>query len=239
MSLSLRTAGASALLAAVALTASDTCVAQEVVAYAEERPVIDYDAFWAAVPQVKELATEALDQARELHEAMDALAQSENDPAKSRETRTLARGTLDRYRANRVRLVGILDVCLKTSRSTDTDIEILKRLRETELIGVRWDKTKFIDCLRDLAAALKVRFVMHPDVLKFNTVEAAFPRSSADGILRAITSGFDCDFIIQNGEIVIIKSIKRNDKRLQQYLDKHPEWKYWKKAEVQEVEDDL
>lgn len=239
MTLSSRVAAASLVLAAVGLTASDECAAQEVVAYAEGRPVIDYDAFWAAVPQIKELAKEALDLARQLNESMDALASSENDAVKSREARVSARDLLDRYSANRVKLIAILDACLKTPPAKDADVDILKRLRETELIGIKWDKTKFIDCLRDLAGAMNLRFVMHPDVLKFNTVEAAFPRSSADGILRAITSGFDCDYIIRNGEIVVIKSIKRNDKRLQQYLDRHPEWKYWRAAEVKEVEDDL
>jgi hypothetical protein len=240
MSLSVRAAGAGAVLAAVALVASDTCVAQEVVAYAEERPVLDYDAFWAAVPRIKELAKESLKEATDLHDAMEKLSKMENDAVGTKIARKEARELLETYRANRIEYLTLLNAGLKTPAPKDTDLDILKRLRETELIGIHWDKTKFIDCMRDIAAALNVRILIHPDVLKFNTVEASFPRSSADGILRAITSGFDAEFIVYNGEIIVIKTIKRNDKRLQKYLDKHPDWKYWRPEDVkQNVDDDL
>lgn len=239
MNRAVRRAAGSAALAALALTASGTCPAQEVVAYAEARPEIDYEAFWAAVPRVKELARESLVQARELLEVMERLSTAEKDEAKLAEARAAARELLLRYRDNKATLVRTVDVCLKAPRDREDDLEILRRLRETELVGISWDKTKFIDCLRDLAGALRVRFLMHPDVLKFNTIEASFPRAPADGILKAIATGFDCDYYVYNGEVVVIKTLKRNDIRIQQFLDKHPDWKYWRPQEVKEVEDDL
>ena len=30
-----------------------------------------------------------------------------------------------------------------------------------------------------------------------------------------------------------------NDKRMQKFLDEHPDWKYWKKKEKVEIEDNL
>lgn len=240
MALPVRAAGAGALLALVALTASDTCTAQEVIAYAEERPDFDYEAFWAAVPRVKELARESLKQATDLHEAMEKLAKSENDAVGAKISRAEARDLLEKYRANRLEYLKLLDVCLKTPAPKDEDLEILKRLRETELLGVKWNQTKFIDCMRAIAQACNIRILIHPDVLKFNTVEAEYPRASADGLLRALTSGFDAEFIVFHGEVIIIKTIKRNDKRLLKYLDKHPDWKYWRPEEVKpQAEDDL
>jgi hypothetical protein len=234
-----RIAAAAAALAAVAVAASDSCRAQEVLAYAEERPTIDYDAFLLAVPQFKELSQDSLALAREVNEAMEALGAAAKGSAEEREGRAAVRALLLRYRDNKAKAVRVADTVLKTKPPRESDLAILKKLRETELVDVTWRKTKFIDCLRDLARAVEVNFVLHPDVLKFNTVEVTFPRASADGILRAIVGGFDCDWIVHDGEIVIIKSIKRNDKRLQQYLDKHPDWKFWRPEEVKEVEDDL
>jgi hypothetical protein len=75
---------------------------------------------------------------------------------------------------------------------------------------------------------LKLRFVMHPNVLKFNTVEMDFPRARADGILTTICTGFECEYIVHNGEVIVIKAIKRNDERLMRYIKEHPEWKYWR-----------
>lgn len=237
-------AAAAAALAALALTASDACVAEEVVAYAEGRPEIDYDAFRGyakadAEPSFRALARESLALARQLHEVMASLAAGEGDPQKSRAAREEAREILARYRDNKATLLRCVDQCLKTPSPAESDLEILRRLRETELQGLLWDKTRFIDCLRDIAGAMKLRFVMHPDVLKFNTVEAQFRRTSADGVLRAITTGFDCDAIVHDGEVVVIKSLKRNDVRLQKYLDEHPDWRYWEPEKVKEVEDDL
>jgi hypothetical protein len=239
MRIRLRAAGVTAVLGAVALVASDTCTAQEVVAYAEGRPDVDYDAFDAAVPRFKELGRDALAEARLLNDLMEKLAQSEKDEAAAKEARAGVRDLLVKYRDNKVREAQLVDTVIKRKRTGKTDAEILKILHETELIGINWNKTKFIDCLRDLSQALGVTFVLHPDVLKFNTVEVSFPRSSADGILRAIIAGFECDYIVYDGEIVVIKTIKRNDKRLQDYLDRHPEWKYWRPEDVKAVEDDL
>ena len=106
-----------------------------------------------------------------------------------------------------------------TPPPAETNLQIKERLRATELVGVSWDKTKYIDCLRDMARELRLRIVMHPDVLKFNTVEAVFPKTSADALLRQMTFGFDCEYILHKGEVVIIKAIKRNDKRLEEYRE--------------------
>lgn len=239
MTRTLRTAGAAAVLAALALTASDTVLAQEVVAHNEGPPGIDFEAYFAAVPEMRKLSDETLAQARELHEIMDRLAAAEKDPAKSRAERAALRDLLVKYRANKERLVGLVDRAMRTPPPKAEDIEVLRRLRDTELVGISWQRTKFIDCLRDIARALEVRFVMHPDVLKNNTVEVNFPRSSADGILKALCTGFDCDYYVHNGEIIVIKTIKRNDKRLQKFLTDHPDWKYWQKKAAVEVEDDL
>jgi hypothetical protein len=239
MSRSLRAAAPAAFLALVAVFASDTCRAQDVVAYAEERPDIDYDAFRAAIPQFKTLGRSALDDAKVLLETMEKLAATEKDAAASRAARSEARDLLVRYRDNKVKVVELVDRVLKRQGTPESDVEILKRIRQTELVGISWNQTKFIDCLRDLSQALKVRFVMHPDVLKFNTVEITFPRSSADAILRTIINGFDCDYYVYNGEIIVIKTLKFNDKRMQAYLTKHPDWKFWRPKEIQQVEDDL
>jgi hypothetical protein len=235
----LRAAGTAAVLASVAFFASDTCTAQDVVAYNEGHPDLDYEAFWAAVPQLKDLGKEAIEGARSLNDLMEKLAESEKDAAASKELRTAVRDALLRYRDVKVKEARLCDTVLKRKGAPEKDLEIIKRLRETELLGIAWNKTKFIDCLRDLSQALNVRFVLHPDVLKFNTVEVAFPRTAADGILRALCTGFGCDYIVFNGEIIIIKSIKRNDERLQAFLDKHPDWKYWRPEVVKDVEDDL
>jgi len=230
---------AAGVLALVANTLSDTCRAQEVVAYNEKRPEIDYEAFRGAVPQFKALGAEALDDAKVLLELMDKLAATEKDDAASKAARIEARDLLVRYRDNKVKVAALADTVMMRKGTPEADLEILKRIRETELVGIDWKETKFIDCLKDLSQALKVTFVMHPDVLKFNTIEAAFPRSSADAILRAITTGFDCDYVVYHGEIIVIKSLKFNDRRMQAYLTKHPDWKYWKPKEIKQVEDDL
>ena len=155
------------------------------------------------------------------------------------EERAKTRDLLIRYREEKARLVRAVDRCLKTPAASESDLAILKRLRETELVGVSWNETRYVDCMRDLARELKLRVLMHPDVLKFNTVEATFPKTSADGVLRALTSGFDCEHIVYNGEVIVIKAIKRNDARLQKWLDEHPGWKYWRPKDAPPIEDDL
>lgn len=239
MSRRLPRAAAAALLAALALTASDEVRAQEIVAYEKVVPPIDLDAFFGAVPRMKALADETLAQARELNEAMERLAASEGDAAKNREARAATRDLLVRYRERKLELVKIVDTCLKTAPAKEADLDILKKLREKDLQGIAWKERKFVDCLRDIAGPLDLRFVLHPDVLMFNTVEARFETSPADGILRFLTAGFDCDYYVHNGEIIVIKSIKRNDKRMQKFLDRHPDWKFWRKKEAVAVEDDL
>jgi hypothetical protein len=235
----MRGAAAAAALAALALVAGDTCSAQDVEAYNEGRVAIDYEAFWAAVPQIKDLGRDALEGARELNELMDQLAAHEADPAAVKDLRSKVRASLLRYRDLKAKEIQLVNSVFKKKGTGQKDADIRQRLRDTELVGISWQKTKFIDCLRDLSQALNVRFVLHPDVLKFNTVEVAFPRAAADGILRALCSGFECDYLVHNGEIVIIKSLKRNDERLLKYLEKHPDWKYWKVEEAKDVEDDL
>jgi hypothetical protein len=238
MRTAVRGAAATATLAALAFVAADTCSAQDVIAYNEGRPDIDYEAFWAGVPQLKALGNDALEEARNLNELMEQLAAHEADPAAGKEIRGKVREALLRYRDLKAKEVRIADLVLKSKPTSEKDLAIVKRLRETELIGISWNKAKFVDCLRDLSQALNVRFVLHPDVLKFNTVEVTFPRTAADGILRALCTGFGCDYIVHNGEIVVIKSIKRNDERLQEYLDRHPDWKYWRPDVYKEAEKD-
>ena len=230
---------AAAALAVAAFAAPAPCPAQEVIAYAEGRPVVDYEAWKAAVPEMREITKRTFALVTELHECMDRLSAAESDPAKQAEERLKARDMLLRYRADKDTLVNIVDRCLKTPPPAETNLEIKERLRATELVGVSWNKTKYIDCLRDLARELRLRIVMHPDVLKFNTVEAVFPKTSADGILRQMTFGFDCEYVLHKGEVVIIKTIKRNDKRLEDYREKHPDWKYWRPKDAPEIEDDL
>jgi hypothetical protein len=240
MAAMLRAAGSAAVLALVAITASDTCRAQEVIAYNEKRPDIDYDAFRAAIPQFKALGAEALEDAKLLLETMEKLAATEKDETAAKAARADARDLLVKYRDNKVKVARLADTVMMRKGTPEPDMDILNRLRQTELVGISWPHdTKYIDCLRDLAGALKVNFVMHPDVLKFNTVEAAFPRSSADAILRAITTGFDIDYFVYDGEIILIKTLKFNDRRMQAYLTKHPDWKFWRPKEIQQVEDDL
>jgi len=239
MAIGIRSAVSAAVLALVAISASDTCRAQEVVAYDEKRPDIDYDAFRAAVPQFKALGQEALDDAKLLLETMEKLAATEKDDTASKAARLEARDLLVKYRDNKLKVVRLADTVLMRKGTPEGDLDIMKRIRETELVGISWNQTKFIDCLKDLGEALKVNFVLHPDVLKFNTVEITFPRSSADAILRTIIVGFDCDYFVYNGEIVVIKSLKFNDRRMQAYLTKHPEWKFWRPKEIKQVEDDL
>ncbi len=240
----IRTAFAASALLALGLTASDTCVAQDVVAYAEGRPEIDYDAFWkytdkAAETGFRPLARESLALARQLNDAMLRLSETEKEPGKSTAVRLEIRDLLVKYRDNKTTLVRIANECLKNPPPREDDLAIIKRLRETELQGLHWSDAKFIDCLRDISGAMNLRFVMHPDVLKFNTIDARLPKTAADGVLRQITYGFDNEYLVHQGEIVIIKSLKRNDVRLQKYLDEHPDWKYWEVEKVQDVEDDL
>jgi hypothetical protein len=225
--------------AAVLLAAPRPCPAQEVLAYGEERPVIDYDAFVAGVPEMVEVSRTSQGLVQELHECMDRLSAAEADAEKQKEERAKARDVLLRYREEKARLVRLVDRVFRTPTPAEADLAILQRLRETELVGVQWKETRYIDCLRDLARELKLRFLLHPDVLKFNTVDAAFPKTSADGILRQLTTGFDCEHIVYNGEIVVIKAIKRNDARLQKWLEEHPGWKYWRPKDAPEIEDDL
>jgi len=225
--------------AAAALAAPGESPAQEVLAYAEGRPVVDYDAWKAAVPEMREISKRTMEFVKELHECMERLSAAESDAAKQAEERLKARDLLLKYRQDKAALVRLVDRCLATPPAAETDLQIRQRLRDTELVGVTWSKTKYIDCLRDLARELRLRIVLHPDVLKFNTVEATFPKTSADGILRQMTFGFDCEYILHNGEVVIIKAIKRNDKRLEQYREQHPDWKYWRPKEAPEIEDDL
>ena len=230
---------AAAALAVAAFAVPAPCPAQEVIAYAEGRPVVDYDAWRDSVPEMREISKRTFALVMELHECMDRLGAAESDPGKQAEERLKARDMLLRYRADKDTLVNIVDRCLKTPPPAETNLEIKERLRATELVGVSWNKTKYIDCLRDMARELKLRIVMHPDVLKFNTVEAVFPKTSADALLRQMTFGFDAEYILHKGEVVIIKSIKRNDKRLEDYREKHPEWKYWRPKDAPEIEDDL
>ncbi len=235
----LRAAGAFAVLGALALTASDTALAQEVRAHGEGPPGVDIAAFQACVPRMMALSEETLAQARQIADIMDRLAATEADPEKNRAERAALRDLLLKYRERKTEVVTLMDAALRTPPPEEEDLEILRRLRDTELVGISWNQTKFIDCLRDIARAVGVRFVMHPDVLKNNTVEVTIPRAAADGVLRNMCTGFDCDWYVHNGEIVVIKTIKRNDKRLQKFLDEHPGWKYWKVKEKVEVEDNL
>src|SRR5688572_1094472 len=163
----IRAAASATVLSLVAITASDTCRAQDVIAYNEKRPEIDYEAFKASVPRFKELGNEALEQAKLLLETMEKLSATEKDDAASRAARAEARELLVRFRDNKVKVAALADTVMKRAGTPESDLEILKRIRQTELVGISWNQTKFIDCLRDLAAALNVTFVMHPDVLKF------------------------------------------------------------------------
>jgi hypothetical protein len=235
---------AASALVALALGVSDACLGQDVIAYAEGRPDLDYDAFWKytakdANPGFRSLGTESLALARQLNDCMLHLAEGEKEGGASKGAREEAREILTKYRDNKAAYIRMLDECLKTPPPKEDDLVILKKLRDTELEGVVWDKTYYINCLRDIASALRLRVVLHPDVLKFNTVEARFPRTSADGILRGITTGFGAEAVVYNGEVIVIKTIKRNDERLQKYLTAHPEWKYWEIEKAQDVEDDL
>ncbi len=236
---SLRCAGAAGALAALALTASDSGLAQEVIAHNVGAPNIDLDAFFEAVPQMKTLSDETLAMARELNEAMERLAATEGEASKNRDARAATRDLLVRYRDLKQRLVRVVDKSLRTPPPKEGDLEIMKKLREKELQGIRWEKRKVVNCLFDLAGLLDLRFVIHPDVLYFNEVFMKFESAPADGILRQICAGFDCDYYVHNGEIIIIKSIKMNDKRMQKFLDRHPDWKFWRKKEAVAVEDDL
>ena len=235
----MRTAAAGALFAAMVVFASDTGEAQDVVAYGEGDHVVDYDAYWKGMPRQMELSRDCLSLAKELHEVMDRLAEDEGKPEVETRLRGQVRGLLETYRARKAELVALTDGAMKTPPPLMGDREILTRLRDTELLGISWQKRTFVNCLRDLSRMLKVRFLIHPNVLKYNTVEMEFPRATADAMLRTICSGFESDYIVHNGEIIIIKSIKRNDERLQRYLAEHPEWKYWRPEKRTEVEDDL
>jgi hypothetical protein len=201
--------------------------AQDVIAMGELPMEVDYDAFWAAGPEMRLLSEQAQALALDLHGTMDALRQSEKDVEKSKSLRAEVNALLAEYKARKVRLIALIDRIIKTPPPRFSDIDLLKRLRNTELTDISWNKRKFIDCLRDIGKRLRVNFVMHYDMNKFNTVELDFPQSTADGILRTICAGFEAEYIVHNGEICIIKRLKRNDERLLRYFDKHPEWKYW------------
>ncbi len=215
--------------------------AQEVRALGEGAMYVDYDTYWAATPELRSLSEQSLALALELHREMDALREAEKDPAKVRVHRAKVKSLLEEYRARKARLIAVVDTILHTPPPRMADVELLRKLRDTELIDISWNKRKFIDCLRDVGRALKVDFVMHYDVNKFNTVEMDFPRQSADGILRTICAGFESEYIIHNGEICIIKKLKRNDERLLRYFKDHPEWKYWEPEPETPIgeEDDL
>lgn len=236
---SLRAGGAALALAALALSASDTVVGQEVRAHDEGPPGVRFEALFAAVPQMRTLSAESLAQFRQVADIMDRIAAAEKDPEKNRTERAALRDLLVKYRDNKEKVVKLVDGALGTPPPAETDLEVMRRLRETELVGIHWNRTKFIDCLRDIARAVNVRMVMHPDVLKNNTVEASMPRAAADGLLAQICNLCDTEYIVHHGEIIIIKKIKKNDKRLQKFLDEHPDWKYWKVKQAVEVEDDL
>ncbi len=236
---SLRAAGAAVVLGALALTASDTVLAQDVTAHDEGPPGVDFAAFFGAVPQMKALAEETLEQSRQIADLMDRLAATEGDPGKNRVERGALRDLLVKYRDNKAALVRLTDAALNTPAPKESDLDVMRKLRETELVGIHWDRAKFINCLRDIAGAVGVRITMHPDVLKNNTVEASMPRAAADGLLAQLCALCDSEYVVYNGEVIVVKKYKRNDKRLQAFLDKHPDWKFWRKKAAVEVEDDL
>ncbi|MHC4924272.1 MAG: hypothetical protein ACYTG4_09375 [Planctomycetota bacterium] len=238
----LKALAATAALGVLAIAGTPSSQAQEVVAYGEGTPELDYDAYFTGLAGQKDLAEKCLQLAKDLHEVMDKIRTSDGNPEDDRVLRAKAKSILQTYREYKKQQVELIDASLATAPPRMSDRKILHRLRDTELLGIVWNKRKFIDCLRDVGTRLKVNFVMHPNVLKFNTVEMDFPRASADSVLRTICSGFECDYIVYNGEIIVIKSIKRNDERLNRYLKEHPEWKYWrpeKKVDIGTEDEDL
>jgi hypothetical protein len=196
---------------------------------ADAPPPVDYDAFWEAAPEMRAISAQGQAAADRLHALMDELRKAEGDAEKTPRLRLEVKGLLEEHRARKARLVELASRSLKTPAPKRADIDLLRRLRDTELLDIRWDKTKFLDCLNQVAKAVDTRVVLHPDVLKFNTVEMDFGRVSASGVLDIICKGFECEWIVHGGEVIVIKELKRNDIRMKQYLDKHPEWKYWEK----------
>jgi len=224
----LRTAAAAAVFAAMAVGVSPAGVAQEVRGLTRHPSIpIDYEAWWEDLPEAKALSEKGLELAMRLHDVMGRLAESEKDPVKGRASRAEARAVLEEYRAVKARQVAIVDRAMKTPPPRSSDVDILRKLRDTELLSISWNKRKYIDCLGDIGSALRINFVIHPGVNEYNTVEMDFPRMSASGILRTICDGFELEAIVYNGEVTVIKKLKRNDERMLKYLNNHPEWKYW------------
>lgn len=222
--------GAAALLAVPLLAGAPVpppAAAQDVIAMGEEPMEVDYVVFWEVGPEMRLLSEKAQALALDLHGKMDALSQAEKDPQKSLALRREVKALLEEYKASKERLISLVDRVIKTPPPRIGDVDLLRKLRGTELTDINWNKRKFIDCLRDIGKRLRVNFVMHYDMNKFNTVEMDFPQATADGILRTICAGFEAEYIVHNGEICVIKKLKRNDERLLRYFEKHPEWKYW------------
>jgi hypothetical protein len=230
-----RCAAAAIALAAVALLAPQAGVAQEVAAHGQPKPEFDPETLWNGVKPLQELSAEAVELAVGIQEAIEIL----DAPEGAAGAKAAAREKLARYRDNRRKALPILDAAMKRPAARQADAEILRKLRETELIDIRWKGTKFVHCLQDIADALGVDFVVHHVVMSFNTIEASFPRSAADGILRQITFGFDCTYYVHDGQIIVLKELSPNERRMQKAIDKDPDWKYWRAPVIKEVEDDL
>jgi hypothetical protein len=195
---------------------------------ADEPNPVDFDVFWESAREMRGIAADGQVAADKLQALMQELGATQ-EAEKAKRLRMEVKGLLEEHRARKARLNDIASRCLKTPAPKKADIDILRKLRDTELLGIHWNKTKFIECLSQIGRAVDVRFVLHPDVLKFNTVEMDFGRVSAAGLLNIICKGFECEWLVYGGEVIVIKELKRNDLRFLKYLEKHPEWKYWEK----------
>ncbi len=202
-------------------------------------PPLDYQAYWASVPETRALSKAGLDAVSKLHDLMTALVDSEKDEKKSHAIRADVKGLLEDYRAGKVRMIALVDKALKTPAPTMTDLQILQKLRDTDLLDLHWREAYFKNCIRDVSERLRIPMVLSPKVVQLNTVSADFDRSSAAGVLRWLCEGFDLQYLVHNGQVLLTKKLDRSDERFQDYLKKHPDWKYWlpeplPKAEEQE-----
>lgn len=225
-----------ALLLAGAVLGAPSADAKEPRKLTGKYKQLDYERVRAAVPEMKRLSEEGAKRGKRLHWLVERLRKAEEtgDEPEMARLRTEVREILVEYRDNKIAMVKATKDVLELKRSGLTDQEVFDRLHETMLRGIHWKGRSFKKCIRDISRAIGVPMRTQYSVVEMNTVDCEYREMPAESILAWLCNGFDLQYVIYDGEMVLYKRITPNEERFINYQKKHPEAKlrYWDKTDA-------
>ena len=186
----------------------------------EPAPDIDWDAYFAALPAMKDLSEKSRQSIYDIHDLVTGLEQT-TDERKAIGLRRNLRAALENHRALKLEMIATVDKVLHRPEPTRTDLETLRLFRYTTLNNVNWNNQFLKYVVRDLAQYTGIPMRLQASVQELNQVDIRFPEVTAEGALNLICQNFDLKWIIFQGEIIIFRQLNRNEERFLEYEKKH------------------